>query len=467
VDGVATLLDQSLVHQIEGLDSEPRFTMLETIREYALERLAASGEAEAIRRQHAQYYLALAEAVAPGLWGDQQHQGSVAQLEPEHDNLRAALAWSQGPAGSAETGLRLAGALAGFWTARGYLNEGRAWLAGALAQPEAAAPSLARAEALRRAGVMAEGSAGAAHAFYEESLALFRALGDRRGSAATLADRGRHAWFLGDYARAAMLCEESLALFREIGDRYGSAHALTWLAAAARDQGDYVRALALFAESLALWRALGDKVGIANTLNGMGDAMRDQGDYMPAAALYQEALALNREREHMVMSAIVQSNLGRVLHAQGNDVQAVALIEESVAWLRDVGHTWNLAWVLQHLSAVVYAQGDGRARAVLREALVAQQRQGYKGMIAGSLERFAGLAARQGQPEQAARLFGAAEALRAALGAPLPPAERAAYEHDVAATRAQLDAAAFAAAWADGRALPLHQAIADALSEDG
>ena len=466
LDCLTSLVENSLLRQEEMEDGEPRFIMLETIREYALERLAASGEAEAIRRTHAAYYLALVEAAEPEFSG-WQHQ-SLAQLEPEHDNLRAALAWSHEPAGSAEAGLRLAGALAGFWWAHGYLSEGRAWLDGALAQPGAAAPSLARAIALRGAGWMANelGDLGAAQLCYDECLALCRALGDRRGSAAALADHGNITWGQGDYARAASLCEESLALCRELGDRHGSAWALCWLGAAARDQGDYVQAMARFEASLALYQELENTWGRGLVLNSMGDAALLQGDNARATALYQEALAWFREAGHRDLIATVRSNLGRVAHAQGDDAQALALLEESVAHFRDVGHNWSVAWALQHLSAVVYAQGDDmRAAAVLRQALVLQQQLGLKGMIAGSLERCAGLAARQGQPEQAARLFGAAEALRAALGAPLPPAERAAYEHDVAATRAQLDAAAFAAAWADGRALPLHQAIADALSD--
>jgi predicted ATPase len=468
LDGVISLVEKSLLRQEEMEDGEPRFVMLETIREYALEWLEASGEAPTIRRRHAAYYLALAEAAEPDLWGS-PHHGPLAQLEPEHDNLRAALAWSQGSAGSAETGLRLAGALAGFWWAHGYLSEGRAWLNGALAQPAAAAPSLARANALRVAGFMAEvqGPASAARACYEESLALFRALGERRGVAASLKDLGQYTWRQGDYARAVVLCEESLALCREIGDWRGSAEALAWVGAAVRDQGDYPRALALFAESLALWRDLGDNAGIAYALNGMGDAMRDQGDYIHAAALYQEALALAREAGNMTQRALVQSNLARVVHTQGDDTQALALLEESVAWLRDVGHTWILTWALHNLSAVAYAQGDDvRATSLLREVLGLQQQHGLKGLIAGSLERFAGLALRQGQPARAARLFGAAEALRAALGAPLPPSERADYDRGVATARAQLGEVTLAAAWTEGAAMTLEQAIANALSED-
>jgi tetratricopeptide (TPR) repeat protein len=468
LDGLALLVDNSLLRRADGVDGEPRFVMLETIREYALERLKGSGEREAVQRRHAEYFLRLAEEAKPQLDGSDQ-AAWLERLEGEHDNLRMALAWSQEPVGSAETGLRLAAALEGFWWMRGNLREGRAWLVAALAQPGAAAPSLARARALGVAGWWAsvQGDGAASRACYDECLALYRALGDRRGSAATLATRAIIAHAQGDYAHAAVLCEESLALYRELGDRSGSAHVLSWVGAIARDQGDYVRAIPLFAESLAVWRDQGDKSAIADALNGMGDAMRQQGDYMRAAALYQEALALAQEAGDKATSAMTQSNLGRVMYAQGDDAQALALLNESVAWNRDMGGTWGLMWALHHLSAVVYAQGDDvRAMALLQEGLGLQQQLGQKRLIAGSLERLAGLAARQGQPARAARRFGAAAALRAALGAPLPPGERADYDRDVAVAQAQLDAASFAIAWAAGQALTLEQAIAEALGED-
>jgi predicted ATPase/class 3 adenylate cyclase/DNA-binding XRE family transcriptional regulator len=467
LDGLALLVDNSLLKREQGADGEPRFRMLETIREYALERLEGSGELDAVQRRHAEYFLRLAEEAQPQLDGPDQ-AAWLERLEGEHDNMRMALAWSQGPMDSAETGLRLAAALAGFWWMRGYLRQGRAWLVAALAQPGAAAPSLARARALGLAGWWAsvQGDDSAVHACYDECLALYRALGDRRGSAETLAGLGVIACAQGDYAHAAVLCEESLALYRELGDQSGCAHVLSWVGAIARDQGDYVRAMPLFAESLAIWRDLGDKSAVADVLNGMGDAMRQQGDYIQAAALYQEALALAQEAGDMFRSALARSNLGRVVHAEGDDAQAVALLEESVAWFRDVGHTWGLMWALHHLSAVAYAQGDDvRARALLREGLRLQQQLGQKRLITGSLERFAGLAARQGQPARATRRFGAAAALRTALGSPLPPGERADYDRDVASAHGQLDAASFAAAWAEGQALTLKQAIAEVLSE--
>jgi predicted ATPase/class 3 adenylate cyclase len=466
LDGLTSLVEKSLLRQEEMEDGEPRFGMLETVREYALERLEESGEADALWRAHATYYLALAERAEPEFMGAQYRRWQL-RLGVEHDNLRAALAWAVGRE-EAEMGLRLAGALARFWDDRGYLSEGRAWLAAALARPQAP-PTLARAKALNSLGNLAasQGDDVAVQILLNESLALFRVLGDRRGSAATLVNMGIAAWRHGDYARATALLEESLTLYRDIGDADGHADALAWLAAVAREQGDYARAMALFEECLAHWQERGNKGDKGYALNGMGDAVLQQGDVGRAKVLYEEALALGREVENGQLIAFVLSNLGRVAHAQGDTVQARALLEESVAWFRDAGAGLGVAWGLPHLGRVVGTEGDAaRATTLLREALIVQQRQGWNGVIPQSLEYIASLAARQDQPARAARLFGAAEALRTAQGAPLSPVERAAYEHDVAAACAQLDETAFAAVWAEGRGLTMEQAIAYALEGD-
>jgi predicted ATPase len=458
---LAALLDKSLLRW----DGVARYDVHELVRQYAGEKLEQAGEVEGTKNKHVMYYLGLVEAAEPMLHS--AARGSwLEPLDREYDNLRTALAWSQGPLGSAETGLRLAAAMGGFWWAHGYLREGRAWLVAALTQPGADAPSLARARALHWAGSMAsfQGDIEARRVCLDECLALYRVLGDRRRSAGLLADLGIITLWEGDHTQAAALFEESLALFRELGDRSGIAYVQQGIATIARDQCDFDRAHALYAESLAVWRDLKDKSVIADALNIMGDAMRQQGDYIRAAAVYQEALALSEEAGDLFHITLVRSNLGRVAHAQGDDAQALALLEASVAWFRDAGHTWGLMWVLHHLSAVVYAQGDDvRTTALLREGLGLQQRHGQKRTIAGSLECFAGLAARQGHPARAARLFGAAAALREAIDTPLPPSECAAYDRDVASARVQLDEATFAAAWAEGRVMTLEQAIAYAL----
>jgi len=467
LDGLAALVDQSLVRREEEPGGEPRFTMLETIREYSLERLEASGEAATMRRHHAAYYLVLAEQADQGLHGPQQ-AAWTARLEREHDNLRAALAWSQGTAGSAEVGLRLVGALTWFWRIRYYQSEGRRWSQSALALPNAAQHPAARAKVLNGAGYLTaeQGDLVAALSLQEESLALFRTLGDKRGSAETLAELGATAVAQGDYPRAALLCEESVALYQELGDRRGSAWPLLWLGNAVGTRGDYARAMALFEESLARYQEAGDIGGIGLALSNLGGTVLNQGDYVRAEALCQEALTLFREvgLEHMIPVVLV--GLGCVAYEQGDAARAMALLRESERWFREVGHREMLASTLQHLARIIYAQGeDAQARALLQECLGLQQQLGHKGAIAQSLVGFAALAARQQRPERAVRLYGAAVALCAASDLPMPGV-RADYERDLAAARAQLDAASLAAAWAAGQAMGLEQAIAYALEDD-
>src|SRR5262249_22123248 len=181
LDGVASLVDKSLLRQQEQASSEPRFRMLETIREYGLECLTASGEEPAVQRAHADYYLALIEEAEPALTGPEQAIW-LERLEAEHDNLRAALYWAE-ESGGAEIGLRLAGALCQFWLMRGHLREGQERLARLLGLAEASPHTAVRAKALRRAGHLADnlGDYAAAHAFFEESLAIWRALGEKGG----------------------------------------------------------------------------------------------------------------------------------------------------------------------------------------------------------------------------------------------------------------------------------------------
>jgi len=293
LEGLASLVDKSLLRSEQGGSAEPRFTMLETIREYGLEQLAAGGDAEAPRRRHAAYYLRVAERAEPALTGAAQGTW-LARLEGEHDNLRAALRWSR-DSGETVLGLRLAGALWRFWYVRGHLSEGRAWLDGLLALTTSEGPDAAvRAKALTGAGVLAniQGDYDHATALCEESLALYRGLHDARGAAVALNILGNLAMSQGAYARAVALSEESLALHREIGDKRGIAVGLNNLGVIVLHQGSYERAATLCAESVALNRELGDKRGISAALHNLGDVAREQGDYARASSLYAEGLAL-------------------------------------------------------------------------------------------------------------------------------------------------------------------------------
>ena len=224
LDGIVALVEQSLLRHMPGSGDEPRFTMLETIREYGLERLATSGDEEATQRAYGGFFLALAEEAEPQLIGPEQGEW-LTRLETEHDNLRAVLVWAE--AQDHETGLRLAAALWRFWYARGHLNEGRGWLERALAL-DGAGQSAARVRALHGAGVLADlqGDPAQAEALVTESLALARSLQDRRGEALALVALGLVAAFEGDTAREVALTEASLALWRDLDDAWGAAGAL-------------------------------------------------------------------------------------------------------------------------------------------------------------------------------------------------------------------------------------------------
>jgi predicted ATPase len=425
VDGIAVLMDQSLVRQIEGPDGEPRFMMLETIREYVLERLDASGEAHAIWRQHAHFFLALAEEAEPKLYGTEQ-RAWLDRLRAEHDNLRAALTWSHST-GEAELGMRLAEALGRFWYIRGLFGEGRRWLEEVLAQGSAASP-VVRARALSWVGTFASGQSDMtiASVMFESSIALFRAAGDTQGLANALGALGWMAFDQGNYPLAQACAEEGVELCRDVGDKQGLAGALTLSGYIADGLGDEMVARASADESLALFHDIGDNWNLAGPLSILGNVARRQGDYITAQVRYEEGLAL---------------------------------------W-RETGDKVGMAWGLRNLGAVARAQGNAAwAAALFAESLVIERELGYKPYTALCLEGLAWVAGERGQPERATRLLGAAEALRAGTGACIPPVDRADYAGVVAATRAQLDDTTFAAAQAEGRAMPLEQAIADALDQ--
>ncbi|MBA2450600.1 MAG: tetratricopeptide repeat protein [Chloroflexi bacterium] len=425
LEGVASLVDKSLLRQHEE-GPESRFLMLETIREYALEQLERSGEAAATRRRHAEYYLALAEHAAPELHRAQQ-VAWLDRLDREHDNLRAALGWSR-QSGEGELGLRLAGALGWFWSVRGYWTEGRGWLEAALAPAGPSRRARARADALWGAGLLAwhQGERAAARAQLEESLEIWRELGDPSGVAYTLGLLGLVSWSEGDETAGRLLFEESLAIRRDVGETWGVALALGVLGRMALHQGDYAAASSRLEESMTIRHEVGDKWVIAQNLNSLGDLARLGGDYERARALYEESLALSRQLRTKATIASLLHNLGYVTSVQGDQRWAAALFEEALALFRELGDTPGMAECLAGL---------------------------------------AGVAAAEGRLERAAQLFGAAEGVLDAAGARMSATNRADYARNLATARALLDEEGFAATWAEGRAMPLEQAVTYALDE--
>ncbi|MBV9280105.1 MAG: tetratricopeptide repeat protein [Chloroflexi bacterium] len=425
LDGLSSLVDRSLLRaeeqEMPGGYTEPRFAMLETIREYALEWLATGGEAEALRRGHAAYFLALAEEAEPHLLGPAQ-VAWLARLEADLDNLRAAMRWAL-DGGDRAIGLRLAAALWRFWYARGHLSEGRRWLERLLGP----------AEGDEMAGwVEAEGPVAARALIWASALA---------------ADQG-------DYGRATTLAEKGLTLSRLWSYPWGVALALSVLGKVALNRSDDGRAEALYEGALDLFRQLGDRWGICLSLNNLGMVGVTHGDLGRAAILYGESLVIGREAGDLWSIAVVLDNLGEVMHEQGEHGQAIALHEESLALRRELGDIWGIADCLCALGRVARLQGDeARAARLYEESLALYRRVGDTWRSAVCLEGLGGIAHGRGRMEEAARLFGAASALRERIGHPLSSAERPLYDRDIAGVRLALGEEAFAAAWAVGRTM--------------
>ncbi len=464
LQGLTALADKSMLRTGDDAAGEARVGMLETVREYGLERLAAAGQAEATRRAHAAYYLSLAEEAEPELRGAAQVEW-LERLDAEWANLRAALEWLLRQ-GELTNGLRLAGALRRFWLVRGYPGEGRGWLERLLERVAAegvAVPAMARAKALNAAGVLAwsQGDYARAVTLCEAALALYREGDDTAGMALSLNHLGFVAADQGESGHATELLTESLRLYRRLDDRWGIARTLGDLGVMAAQQGDFAEATRLLEESLPLRRGLGNKRGIAVALSNLGNVAVDQGDYRRATALFEESVVLARELGNKKEIALSLNSLGDVAAAQGEAERAAALYEESLTLFRALGDKWGMALTLDDLGALAAERRDyARAAALYEESLLLRRDGGDRQGVAASLQGLARVAAEVGQHAHAARLLGAAAALHEAIGAPRPPAERRDYERTEGLVRVALDATAFDEAWTGGRALSPRDAVA-------
>ena len=467
-EGVACLLDQSLLQQTESEGEEPRLVMLETIREYAWECLESLGERETTCQAHAEYYVALAEKAEPELAGPQQAVW-LERLEREYDNLRAALQWLLERAGEEEArqrqelALRLGAALRWFWLRRGHYREGRDFLERALAGSTAVAGPL-QVKALQAAAHLAfeQGDLDRAEALFEECLPRCRDLGDTAGMALSLGLLGAIASNRSNFVVASSRTEEALALFREVGNSEGIAWTLFRLAMLLYHRGEYARAISLNEEALALFREVGNSEGVTWSLFGLAKVLfSSQGDPATGRALLEEALALSREVGHKESISWALADLGEVVLQQGDAVKARSRLQESLGLAREIGKKEYMATSLRLLARVATFEEDyPAARALYEESLAIGRQVSHNLDIPSSLEGLAEVVAMQGEPAWAARLWGTAQALRQARGTPLPPVYAADYDRAVAAARSQLGEQAFAAAWAQGRTMTPEQALA-------
>jgi predicted ATPase len=463
-DALQTLREFNLLTTASGPGGETRYGMLETIRAYAWQRLRESGEEEIIRRRHAELFLAFAERGEVELHGPDD-VASIARLETENDNLRAALHWMLETPGRAEMCLRLVGALREFWYLAGYVREGLDWALGALALPGAQAITIARVKALHAAGLLQgmSGNLATGRQVLEEGCNLARVLVDRRLLAYCLLSL---AWLRGsqsDPAGALSLWEESVALFREVGDHYGLARALGRTAQfRLLYSGD--TDVALVEESLSLSQALGNRMTYGKTLETAGVIYTMLGDYARARALMEQALAQVRLIGQRALIADVFCNLGELSRSQGDYQSAQKEFEEALALVQELGDWITVTLILHGMGYAALRQADHDiAAGCFRKCSILAAERGIVPALAGCLAGIAGVATAIGEERQAARLLGAEEVLFNRFAAPVDAADRMDYDYIVQTLSTRLDAETLAAAWAEGRTLSQEQAVALAL----
>jgi tetratricopeptide (TPR) repeat protein len=401
---------------------------LETVHEFAREKLEQSGEAEEIKRVHAQYFLALAEEASPELRGANQVQW-IERLEAEHDNMRAALSWAL-DRNEVELALRLGGALSFYWLGWGYYSEGRRWLQEALTIDGRVSPEV-RAMALAGVGWLAlqQGDYDRAQEACEEGLELL-AHETREASEAKLnllACSGWMAWEREEHDKAKQLFEEGLALSREINDTWWLASSLLNLALVYQSQRDFERATELLEESMDLNREQGDKHSLAHCLN----------------------------------------NLAMMVYSQGDPGRAAQLAEEAIALFRELGNRGDVSMGLCNLGWIALLQDDlGKAADLYRESLSLSWDTGMNPLVQSALEGFACVAGAEGEAERAARLWGAAQVLLEAKDIPRDPDFLAEADARISAVRLGMGEEAWEQAWRRGRVMTLDEAVSYALEEE-
>jgi DNA-binding CsgD family transcriptional regulator/Tfp pilus assembly protein PilF len=423
VDALSVLVTSSLVQRIDQPDGASRFSMLETVREFALEQLRLAGEQDAVSAAHAAFYLDFITRAQPALWAASSKE-LLDGIETEHDNLRAALTWSL--AHEPATALQLAAGLGAFWSKRSYWSEGRNWLERVLATG-AGEGTIDRAAALGRAGAI---------------------VGDQ-----------------GDFDVARRYLEESLALAEHVGDDQIAARALRGLGILASNQSEFALAASLFTRALARFRALGDQPGIARSLNDLGLIADRQGDQDKAIAYQEEALPIARGVGDDWQICVILGNLGGAYYDRGDYARGETLSLEALDLARQIGDTFGIAVNLYNLGNCAVQLGDlASAISHYQESLSLSRDLGERHLASRTLDRLGVALQLTGSSRPAARLFGAADAIRHEIGDTLFAEEDANLTSRFQAVRDALGDNAFVAARESGRSLPFDVAITEAMT---
>jgi predicted ATPase/class 3 adenylate cyclase len=514
MDAVASLLDKSLLQQEAGLGGEARFSLLQTIQEFAKEKLVESGQEESIRERHADFFLALALDAKPKLQGPEQELW-LDLLESEHNNLRAALNWylerAKGEdalgARAAKSALQMAGSLYIFWDTYGYVTEGRRWIQRALAQYEAPIPE--RVDALIGAGWLAsrqgeiheglklfehaaklardlEYKSGLARALsnlaftynllgdsdeivkslHIENIELWREIGDKRGIASALGPLAHQAAAKYDFEGASQLFNESLTLFREVGDKREIAGALWNLGQIALRSGSYEEAKDLFTESMMIYEELKDVHGVATQLRCLGDIERGHGNTSKAQDLFERGLVSFRAIGDKGCSIITLAGLGKVALDQGDHNTANVHLAESLRLACETENEQGEAIALRLLGFCDLSSGDlAGANKYFRESLAIEWKRDNVEGVAACLEGAARLFAARDDYKQATRLIGFVDSLHDQIGVPLSPVDEDSLGKWKSTVRKKLGEGAFKIKESEGRSMTMEGAIAIVMKE--
>ncbi|MDQ6695102.1 MAG: tetratricopeptide repeat protein, partial [Chloroflexota bacterium] len=452
IDMLLSLVNKNLVRlQNRGApgngDDEDRYGLLEAIREFAYYKLALSGEEDAVRLLHARYFTALAEEVTANRSGPRQAT-LLARMDADYSNVIAALNWllssDQNDTESAELAVRLASTLYYYWDLRGYFTEGREWQARALEKGHSflwlrAAPD----------GTSAEVSP---HLVKLQTQLMNGA--------------GLLAWNQGDHEAARRFFNECLSLFHSTGNKKGMSSVLNNIAILEAEQGRHAQAIELYVQVLDIEREIGALAYIPITKNNIGVAHWARGEVDKARALYEESLALYRQIDDPSGMVLALDNLGIVATHTGDYAAARRYQEEALLICHTLGHKNSLVHVLANMASRAIAEGDfASAWEYYGEVLPLLQQQNYLQVVTKCLEGLAALNSGEGHAREAAYLWGAAEAMRQSGNHPMTVTGVEQYEHNVASARAHMDAADFQAAWAEGGAMSVQEALTYALNQ--
>ena len=463
LDLLSQLVNKSLIVVVEHTRSGvTRYRMLETIRQYAHDRLSESGGREALRQRHLAYFVKLTAQAGPELYRSDQAFW-LNRLDEELDNLRLALEWALG--NDIEAGLQIvAGPIYRFWLFRSTSRELGNWLAQFLQRYDGSTPLCARALAIQSQCVVnTEGNFHEAHKLGEKSLQMARSLGDRQSEAFSLSILGGYTLLQGSVGEAIPLLEQSLGLYRALGDKAGQAGAIDWLAI---NNPDLERATAYAREGLLLCREMGDLTGIASILTTLARLTYARGDFSSPAPWLDEVLAIARQIGDQVREDEALITYGMLAYWQGDYSQAIAHYEEGISLGERIGYHYQNLWAHVYMAYALLRQGDlQKARQQFESGIRGMQKADLVIGIVFAVEGLASLHTSQRQMERAGQLFAWANSMRTEMRDPRPPVEQASVERDLAVIQSHLNASGLARLSSEGQSLTVEEAIALALEE--